>query len=294
MKISDVYNTLQIKFGEYLSESGLKSVVLGISGGIDSAILAALFSDVCSRHGVLLIGRYISIESNTKSERERADAIGKSFCSNYEAIDLTNTYLDMLPTMDDNFKLSFETDRQTKIRLGNFKARMRMMYLYNMAQAWRGMVLDTDNKTEHNLGFWTLHGDVGDYTPLIDLWKTDVYELSKYALTLIKDEKAYDALKSCIDAVPTDGLGITSSDVEQFGCKSYEEVDEVLKYITPRSMPFKVGVLRTAKENNTFRVIDSKLMDLSIKYSFESVISILERHVNSEYKRNNPYHVKLK
>jgi NAD+ synthetase len=116
-----------------------------------------------------------------------------------------------------------------KIRLGNIKARIRMIILYDMAQKFGGLVMSTDNLTELYLGFWTLHGDVGDLGLIQKLWKTDVYQMSRYLIdTELTDPRAKKALQDCIDAVPTDGLGITKSDLEQIGGNSYTEVDEVL------------------------------------------------------------------
>lgn len=57
------------------------------------------------------------------------------------------------------------------------QARCRMMYLYDIASRHKGLVMSTDNQTEYQLGFWTIHGDVGDFDPIQDLWKTEVYEL---------------------------------------------------------------------------------------------------------------------
>lgn len=293
MKTEEVYKKLRKSFSEYITKSGLKSVVLGISGGIDSAIVAALFYDVCTECGIKLIGRSLTIQTNKEDEKHRADLIGQEFCHDYKHIILDDTYMSLLDGVEEVFEDATESDRQTKIRHGNIKARLRMMYLYNIAQLCGGMVLDTDNKTEHNLGFWTLHGDVGDYTPLIELWKCDVYDLSKYTISQLKSESAKHALQLCVDATPTDGLGITSSDVEQLGCKSYAEVDDVLKYITTFNITYLSRLLRMAKDKSSFRDFDTDLEELSNKYSYNSVIAILERHVNSNFKRNNPFHVKL-
>ena len=107
---------------------------------------------------------------------------------------------------------------------------MRMIHLYDTAQANNGMVLSTDNLTEYYLGFWTICGDVGDYGMIQELWKTEVYELARYLCTTL-DGYAKDALQECIDALPTDGLGISNSDLDQIGAKSYDEVDTILKAV---------------------------------------------------------------
>ncbi len=109
-----------------------------------------------------------------------------------------------------------------------------MILLYDMAQRYSGLVMSTDNLTEYLLGFWTIFGDQGDLGLIQNIWKTDVYQMSKYLIdTEIKNERTQNALQSCIDAVPTDGLGITKSDLDQIGGDSYMEVDKVLyKYLS--------------------------------------------------------------
>ena len=103
-----------------------------------------------------------------------------------------------------------------------------MIYLYDIAQEHNGLVLSTDNWTELMLGFWTLHGDCGDYGMIQNLWKTEVYEMASTFVENL-EEKRSRALLDCIEAIPTDGLGISASDLDQIGAESYKEVDEILQ-----------------------------------------------------------------
>ena len=91
---------------------------------------------------------------------------------------------------------------------------------------------------------------------------------------MLEDENAKSALQAVIDAVPTDGLGITSSDVEQFGVSSYDEVDDILKSIIYKRDPYMMN----------------KLID---KYGEDVVMKIINRHKNSDFKRNHPYRIKV-
>ena len=133
-----------------------------------------------------------------------------------------------------------------------------MVYLYDLAAKNKGVVLSTDNYTELLLGFWTLHGDVGDLGMIQNLWKMEVYEMAQYIAEYEANEQQAQALWACINATPTDGLGITSSDLEQLGANSYNEVDKILK-----------SYLSGNKE-----------------YSNHPVI---KRHLATHFKRNNPY-----
>lgn len=209
----------------------LKSLVIGLSGGIDSALTCILAAETLADiPDVRLIGRSIPIETNTVEETSRGEKVGRLFSDSYETCDLStvyqNLYHELVPqerTEDDSLN--------EKIRRGNIKARVRMIHLFDLAHANSGMVLSTDNLTELLLGFWTLHGDVGNYGLVQNLWKTEVYGLAAHLEDRLRQsgraEKA-DALNACIDAVPTDGLGITSSDFDQLEVTTYQAADRLL------------------------------------------------------------------
>lgn len=223
---------------DYLAKyQALESLVIGVSGGIDSALCCALAKPVCEKAGVKLIGRSLPIISNESDEIHRAKLVGNAFCHDFEEVDLGHVFhhlrSDVVLTNGIDEFASEQDEFKAKVRMGNVKARIRMIYLYDLAQYKNGLVLSTDNFTELLLGFWTLHGDVGDLGMIQNLWKTEVYDLASYIASDCVYGKAYDnraeALKLCIEANPTDGLGVASGDLEQFGVKSYEEVDRVLK-----------------------------------------------------------------
>jgi len=205
----------------YIHENRLQSLVLGISGGIDSALCAALLKPVCEACNIPLIGRSITIETNKPDEIERSIRVGESFCHDFEYLDLTQTFLENKKNL-----ICLDDSMLSKLRQGNLKARMRMMILYDLAQLYRGIVIATDNFTEYLTGFWTLHGDVGDYAPILHLWKTEVFVFAKHLLSECNAHQK-QALQMCIDAVPVDGLGISSCDCEQLGVSDYFEADKL-------------------------------------------------------------------
>ncbi len=250
-EISAVVTRMRELTRDYIRNARLQSLVVGISGGVDSAFAVALLQPVCHELGIPLIGRSITIETNKPDEIERSKAVGRCFCDDFEYIDATELYLNIKPFMTD-----LEDDMLSKLRMGNCKARLRMMMLYDLAQKEKGMVIATDNFTEYLTGFWTLHGDVGDYAPFIHLWKTEVYEACRYLCKSLPSESA-SALMSCVDAVPTDGLGISKSDLEQLGAATYEEVDKMFWTYLNHPDKWKDHVL-------------------------------IQRYLRSEYKRRNP------
>ena len=255
-------DNIQNELKQYLKKSKLKSLILGVSGGIDSALTAALVRPVCDELGVTLFCRSITISTNKHDEIFRAKDVGEAFGHDFKEVDLSETFNNIIPVIVEDFDITDKEDFGFKIRQGNVKARMRMMYLYELAAKNKGMVLSTDNYTELLLGFWTLHGDVGDYGMLQNIWKTEVYAMSEYLVMNLEDPKMSIALDECIDAVPTDGLGITNSDLDQIGASSYQEVDEIL--------------IEYLKNPNNEDVLNHK---------------VVQRKIASEFKRNNPFNI---
>lgn len=235
----------------------IKSLIVGVSGGVDSALVCVLAREVCDRMpGITLKGFSIPITTNKDQEIDRARKVGHLFCHKFMTVDwLARPYFAFVGTGLDISTLSFEE----KIRHGNIKARVRMIFLYDAAHRAQGMVLSTDNLTEFLLGFWTLHGDVGDYGMIQNLWKTEVYGLAEY-LANEYDRKQREAILACVRALPTDGLGITNSDLDQLGVNNYYEGDHILKdYLTKGY----------GDENHP----------------------IIKRHLASQFKRNNPVNI---
>ena len=257
---------------QYIKDNHLQSLVIGVSGGIDSTVSCAIAHPVCYDLGIPLIGRSLPAHSNNPEEINTATLVGKAFCSDFKEVAIERIYAKVADEMELN------EGKMTPLQLGNVKARLRMIYLYNLASIHRGCVLDTDNKTEHELGFWTIHGDVGDLNcGLIYLWKTEVYELAKFLYDEYKTNKSVEQAKAIYESVkltPTDGNGVMSGgDCAQFGLDNYEQVDDVLK-----TMYFpKNGIMKDKEEY--IRLIDS--------YNEQGVDKVMSLHQNSKFKRQH-------
>ena len=271
---------------EYITYNHLQSLIIGVSGGIDSTVTCAIASPVCKELNIPLIGRSLPAHSNNPEENRTAQLVGKAFCDNFKKVAIERMYARVADEIELN------EGKMTLLQLGNIKARLRMIYLYNLASIYKGCVLDTDNRTEHELGFWTIHGDVGDLNlGIINLWKAEVYELAKYILIsyevlAIRTEQislAIQALKQSIDLTPTDGNGVKDGgDCAQFGLDNYEQVDDVLKtmYFPDRGMD------NIKYKNEYIRLIDS--------YNEQGVDKVMMLHQNSMFKREHlPIYPKL-
>ena len=252
---SKVFEALVDRTAKYVTTNNLKAMILGISGGIDSTVVAAICHEVSKKTGIPLIGRSLPTQFNKEGETSTANLVGKAFCNNYKEVSINVIYKKLLyfiGTMEDSMlDLSGNTlydiqgefpKQQTELANGNIQARLRMIYLYNLAGIHRGLVMDTDNLTENNLGYFTIHGDVGDFNPIGGLWKTEVFELAKWLIDHYKEphvrgynEQATAVIMS-LNLKPTAGLGITDNDLEELGAESYEQVDKVLQCLTDNSI----------------------------------------------------------
>lgn len=289
-----VFEVLVKETANYVRANNLKAMVLGISGGIDSTVVAAICYEVSKRTGVPLIGRSLPIK-NKDDEFDVSKLVGEAFCSNFKIINLSLTTKSLVVELK-----AEECAELTPIMEGNIQARLRMMYLYNLASILKGLVMSTDNQTEYQLGFWTIHGDVGDFDPIQDLWKTEVYGLaewlSNYYIDTLKslnsaEEKLkycrmYEAINESIGLTPTDGLGISNSDLEQIGAKSYNEVDDILSRFIPfenfRKSYDSAGQIMHPHDQMAEYDCWSQLCS---RYGEDVVNKVWNRHLASEFKR---------
>ena len=270
MEYCKVFNNIVDGTCKYLQNAGLESMILGISGGLDSTVVAAIGQEVFKRTGIKLIGISMPTSTNKLDESISADLTLEAFCNEAKEFSINGVYKMMQDYVD-----SLNGNKSTNISRGNIKARLRMMFLYDLASVNKGLVLDTDNMTEHNLGFWTIHGDVGDFNPIGGLWKSEVYKLTEWIRDnhCEKDSIEYSALDKAIKLTPTDGNGVAEGgDMAQIAPgKTYEDVDKILKFIT--SNPY-----RSPQDVDDF--INNQLNGDSETYN-----RVLKRHLNSEFKR---------
>jgi NAD+ synthetase len=208
-KLDQVGEALIRRLADYREQGGLSTAVLGMSGGVDSALTAALFK----RAGWRVVGFTLPIDQNpneTARGVEACEALGLE----HQNIDLTDLYqatIKALAPADPELPAG----NTARIRRGNLRARLRMATLYNIAASESGLVAGTDNHSELTAGFWTLHGDVGDISPIQSLLKS--WEVPYLA-------KSLGVPRSTWAATPIDGLATGGTDEQQIGA-SYLEWD---------------------------------------------------------------------
>ena len=201
---------------DYIKSSNLNCFVVGVSGGIDSAVVSTLASE--TKYNVIALGMPIHQDPNQQSlsDAHLRWLSGKYINVKAEKIDLTNTF--------ETFRKDLEGYATDKHALANTRSRLRMMTLYQFAGQYKGIVVGTGNKVEdYGVGFYTKYGDGGvDIAPIADLYKTEVWELGKH---LGVDSRI-------VEAKPTDGLWDDKrTDEDQLGA-SYTELEEAMEYGT--------------------------------------------------------------
>lgn len=272
-KWEKIFNTMVNSTLQYLNDYGINNMILGISGGIDSTLVAAICHEVVKRSDVerKLLGYSLMCSTNQSDEVKAAEMVGKSLCTEYQNINIEEDYNNIYCSLINHFKVS-------PIANGNIKARLRMMYLYHCASIYKGIVMDTDNYSEHQLGFWTLHGDEGDFNPIGDLYKTEIYELCEWLCTeyYINDKDIRQAIEESYKLTPTDGNGVKmGGDMAQIAPGlTYKEVDRIL---------FGLEVYGYSKNN------DKILEKLSKEkwYDEDIVKGVINRVKNSAFKRRH-------
>ena len=200
---------------DYAKENEISTLVIGVSGGVDSAVTSTL----CAETGLRTIALSMPIH-----QRKSQNDLSLSHCnwlkSNWnnvetDIIDLSETF--------DSISLALGSKGNSEMALANTRARLRMATLYAFAASNEGIVVGTGNKVEDfGVGFYTKYGDGGvDISPIADLYKSEVFSLAS-SLGIIQEIQ---------EAAPTDGLWEDGrTDEEQIGA-TYEELEWAMSEI---------------------------------------------------------------
>lgn len=216
MKAKEIADHISIWLSEYCENAGLSGFVVGISGGVDSALTSTL----CAMTGKKVIVVSMPIRQTAKEYSRAINHIEslKSKFTNVTSFDIELT--DLFSEFERVMPFDIE---QEHLAMANSRARLRMTTLYALGQANNCLVAGTGNKIEDfGIGFYTKYGDGGvDISPIGDLTKTEVWEIAKEV----------EVIEEIVAAIPTDGLWEDGrSDEDQIGA-SYEELEWAMDYI---------------------------------------------------------------
>jgi NAD+ synthase len=237
-KYAQISDYLQRFLDDEVRKTGIKKVVIGLSGGLDSAVVAVLAQKTFKDD--LLCVKMPSHYSSQNS-LDDADALCRDFSMNVITASIEpmlRAYEELNPHMDN-------------LRKGNFSSRMRMSTLFDISAEQGALVLGTSNKSELMLGYGTLFGDLSSaVNPIGDLYKSEVFELAEHL----------GVTKSIIDKPPSADLWDGQSDEADLGY-TYAQLDEAMKlYVEDR----------LTEEEIVKKGIDSDMLDMIIGRIFRN------------------------
>ncbi len=221
MNIENIYKKIIDKMEDFICDNNIKKFIIGLSGGIDSALVLALAVKVIGKDNVIPI--YMPSCYSSELSRKLAYQVANNFELNLieECIsDINNSYIN-------NCKCFKEYNNN--IAKENLQARIRANILMTYSNIFNNsIVLCTGNLTEVLMGYYTIYGDaIGGLAPIGNLLKKDVIKLSRYINEIEKQEKIPEEI---INSVPTAELREGQTDEEEFGI-SYEKLDIILEQI---------------------------------------------------------------
>ena len=190
---------------DYVAKAGVSGVVLGLSGGIDSSLVAALACEAIGPEKVLGIMMPVDAEKDAKNI-EDARLIAEKLGMKHEIFELKKVVA------------AYDSLNLDKVALGNLAARLRMVTWYARANQENRLVLGTSNKTETMIGYFTKYGDGGtDILPIAELYKANVWDLARHV----------GVPESLIEKAPSAGLWEGQTDEKEIGV-TYMELDSIL------------------------------------------------------------------
>jgi len=240
-----------------VEKTGLKNVVIGLSGGIDSAVVAVLAHKA---FGERLLCVKMPSQYSSQSSLDDADEL----CEKFYIKARTHSIEPLLKV--------FENSAMSHLRKGNFSARMRMAILYDISAEQSALVIGTSNKSELMLGYGTLFGDLASaINPIGDLYKTEVFELARYL----------SVPSSIIDKPPSADLWEGQSDEEDLGF-TYAKLDVALRrYVEERAS--REEMLEEGIDEVLVDLIISRIYRNQFKRKMPVIAKLTSRTINHDF-----------
>ncbi len=239
-------------------KTGLKNAVIGLSGGIDSAVVAVLAQRA---FGDNFLAVMLPSSSSSQSSFDDAYELCKKF-------DIKNRSVHIGNLVESYFK----NQEKTNLRVGNFSARMRMSVLYDISAQNSALVLGTSNKSELLLGYGTMFGDLASaINPIGDMYKTEVFEFAKHL----------GVPQSIIKKPPTADLWEGQSDEEDLGF-TYAQLDKALKAFVDERLS-KDELLKNKFDSELVELITTKIYQNQFKRKLPIIAKLGNRTIGHDF-----------
>lgn len=258
-KYSQISEYLQRFIENEVKKTGIKKVVVGLSGGLDSAVVAVLAQKVFQND---LLCVKMPSQYSSQSSLDDADELCQDFNLKSETASIEpmlRAYEDLNPHLDN-------------LRKGNFSSRMRMSTLFDISARENALVLGTSNKSELMLGYGTLYGDLASaVNPIGDLYKSEVYELAEYL----------GVSKSIIKKPPSADLWDGQSDEADLGY-SYAQLDAAMKLYVEERLS-KEEILARGVDEKMFEMILQRIFRNHFKRKMPVIAKLTSRTLNHDF-----------
>lgn len=237
---------------DYFQKSGFTKAVLGLSGGLDSAVVAVLAARALGKENVT--GLKLPYKSSSTASLEHADEIINMIGISGEEIEITSA-VEALKALTGG--------EQTSLRAGNIMARIRMTIIFDYAAGNRALVLGTSNKSELLLGYGTLFGDMASIVnPLGELYKTQVKELASYLG--ISDE--------IVNKPPSADLSAGQTDEADFGF-SYFDADQIMSFIFEENKS-EIDIMGMGFDHQIIKAVTKRVKGNKFKFEIPVILKI--------------------
>jgi len=243
-----------------ISRAGFSKAIVGLSGGIDSALSCVLAAEALGPENVLAV--YMPYKTSSPESLEHAQLVIEQFKVQSETVEITDM-VDALIKRDPGM---------SNMRKGNIMARARMIILYDLSEAFNGLVIGTGNKTEILLGYSTLWGDSASaLNPIGDLYKAQVRQLSR----------ALNVPAAIVDKAPSADLWAGQTDEDELGF-TYDEVDKLLYLLVDGRYSFEECV-EVGFESAFVKKVTARIRRTQYKRTPSPIAKISNRTVGYDF-----------
>lgn len=249
MNWEDIKNQLINFLQDEVAKTGLSKVTVGLSGGLDSAVVAILCKEAFGENMSCVL-----MPSQFSSDASALDALElcKKFNIENEIVEIKPMVSAYIGNMDED-----------KLRIGNFSARMRMSVLYDISARDNSLVVGTSNKSELLLGYGTIFGDIAcAINPIGEMYKSDEFEFAKFI----------GVTQAILDKKPSADLWEGQSDEDELGY-TYKQMDDVLKLLIDEKKS-KVELVNSGIEPTLIDMLEYRIKANAFKGKLPTIAQI--------------------